>query len=137
MYKVYRANPLALDELLGYVRDDGKVFRTRVGFDDCLGEVDLATGKVYAERFGPDKEIGHVDMKNGKVYLRRLGPDQYVGSVDGHGHMHRHVKMAKDDYIGQVDRFVSYAHSAGAMLLLVLPSFEEKSDGKTETPDPE
>jgi len=133
MYKVYLAIPRALDELLGHVRDDGKVFRSRVGIDDQIGEVDLSSGKIYEKLLGPDKEIGHVDLTNGKVYLRRLGPDKYIGSVDGHGRMYRHVRMAKDEYIGKVDRFVSFAHSAGAMLLLVLPALEE--DGVEETQD--
>ena len=135
MYKVYLAIPRALDELLGHVREDGKVFRSRVGIDDRVGEVNPSSGKVYAERFGPDHEIGHVDLTNGKVYLRRLGPDKHVGSVDGHGHMYRHVRMAKDEYIGKVDRFVSYAHSAGAMLLRVLPAFEQGDVEETEAPD--
>jgi hypothetical protein len=30
--------------------------------------------------------------------------------------------MAVDETIGKVARFISYAHSAGAMLLLILPA---------------
>lgn len=135
MYKVYLAIPRAMDEQLGHVREDGNVFRSRVGLDAHVGEVDLSTGKVYTDQFGPDKHIGHVDLKNGKVYVRRFGPDEYVGKVDKHGHMHRHVPMAPDKYIGKIDRFVSYAHTAAAMLLLVLPALEVIEAGKTEAPD--
>ena len=131
MYRVYLAIPRAFDELLGHVRDDGKVLRSQVGIDDRVGEVDLSTGKVYEERLGPDKQIGRVDLKTGKVYLSRFGPDEYVGRVDNHGHMHRHVSLAPDEYIGKVDPFVSIAHTAAAMLLLVLPAFEEKKLGET------
>jgi len=63
------------------------------------------------------------------VYLRQFGPDDYVGIVDGDGRMHRHVPMAPDEYIGVVDPFLSFGHSAGAMLLLVLPALEDDSTG--------
>ena len=52
--------------------------------------------------------------------------------------MHRHVPMAFDEYIGKIDRFVSYAHSAGAMLLLVLPALDSQSQSEIpEIPDQE
>jgi len=129
LYKVYLAIPRGLDKLLGYVREDGSVYRSKVGLDDRLGRVDLSSGKIYADRLGPDKKIGHVDLRSGKVYLSQLGPDRYVGKVGVDGRMHQHVPMASDNYIGNIDRFVSYAHSAGAMLLLVLPAIESKSEG--------
>jgi hypothetical protein len=122
MIKVYQVIPRGLDVLLGHVDENGKVYRGRIGPDEYLGSVDLATGKVYSSRFGPDKEIGRVDQQSGKVYTSRLGPDDYVGTVDEHGRIHRHVPMAVDETIGKVDRFISFAHSAGAMLLLVLPA---------------
>lgn len=133
MYKVYLAISRAPDQLLGYVREDGKIYRSKPGFDEHLGGVDLASGKVYAERFGPDKEIGHVDLRSGKVYLRKFGPDKYIGNVNREGRMHRHVSMAFDEYIGKIEPFASFAHSAGAFLLLVLPAIEE--NGLREEPD--
>jgi hypothetical protein len=130
MVKVYLAIPKALDEQLGYVHEDGKVFRSKIGLDEHVGHVDLSNGKVYAEQFGPDKEVGHVDMKNGKVFLSRFGPDQYVGTVNGDGRMRRHIPLAVDEYIGKVDRFLSFAHSAAGFLLLVLPTHEERNKPK-------
>ena len=132
MYKVYRAIPRALDEMLGYVKEDGRVYRSKPGFDEYLGKADLPTGRVYEERLGPDREIGHVDLESGRVYLRQFGPDDYVGTVDERGHMHRHVPVAPDEYIGVVDPFLSFAHSAGAMLLLVLPTLEDGSAAREE-----
>jgi hypothetical protein len=133
MYRVYKAVPMGLDEHLGHVNEDGKVYRSKVGLDDHLGTVDLSSGKIYTERFGPNKKIGHVNLKNGKVYLSKFGIDEYVGSMDDHGHMHRHVPMGADEYIGKIDPFVSYAHAAGAMLLLVLPAVE--GEEQEENPD--
>lgn len=124
MDKVYLAIPGAPDKHLGHVHEDGKVYRSRIGFDDHLGAVDLSSGKIYSKQFGPDKKIGHVDLKDGKVYLTKVGLDEYVGRVEENGRIYRHVSMGSDDYIGKVDHFVSYAHSAGAMLLLVLPALE-------------
>ena len=135
MYKVYQANPMALDDHLGHVNEDGRVYRRRPGLDEHLGTVDLTSGKVYAERFGPNKVIGRVDLKNGKIYSSRLGPDEYIGNVDEHGRMHRHVPMGSDEYIGRIDPFVSYAHAAGGMLLLVLPAAE--GDEQEESPGSE
>lgn len=100
MYKVYMAIPRAPDKQLGYVREDGTIYLSKVGLDERLGKVDLASGKIYEERFGPDKYIGQVDLRSGKVYLNRFGPDQYVGNVDEKGHMHKHVSMASDEYTG-------------------------------------
>jgi hypothetical protein len=128
MYKVYLAVPRAPDEMLGYVREDGRVYRSQPGFDEYLGKVDPSSGRVYEERLGPDREIGHVDLKTGRVYLRRFGPDDYVGTVDDEGRLHRHVPLAPDEYIGVVDPFLSFGHSAGAMLLLVLPALETKKE---------
>ena len=132
MYKVYRAIPRALDEMLGYVKEDGRVYRSKPGFDEYLGKADLPSGRVYEERLGPDREIGHVDLESGRVYLRQFGPDDYVGTVDGDGRMHRHLPVAPDEYIGVIDPFLSYAHSAGAMLLLVLPALEDDSAPREE-----
>lgn len=126
MSKVYLAIPSALDKHLGHVNEEGKIYRSKVGPDEYVGEVDLSSGKIYAERFGPNQKIGYVDLENGKVYLSKLGLDEYVGSVDKQGRMHRHVPMGADEYIGNVEDYVSYAHSAGAMLLLILPALEEE-----------
>ena len=38
--------------------------------------------------------------------------------------------MGSDEYIGKVDRFISYAHVAGAMMLLVLPFLETAEAGQ-------
>ena len=135
MYKVYRAVPRALDEMLGYVNEDGRVYRSKPGFDEYLGRADLSSGRVYQEQFGPDREIGHVDLETGRVYLRRFGPDDYVGTVDEKGRLHRHVSMAPDEYIGVVDPFLSRAHSAAAMLLLVLPALETKQEDDAALPE--
>ena len=131
MYKVYRAVPRAPDEMLGYVNEDGRVYRSKVGFDEYLGRVDLSSGRVYEERFGPDRETGRVDLKTGRVYLQQFGPDDYVGTVDEKGQLHRHVQLAPDEYIGVVDPFLSYAHSAAAMLLLVLPALDTETEDES------
>lgn len=128
MSKVYLAIPTAFDELQGHVNEDGKIYRSKFGPDEYVGEVDLPSGKIYAERFGPNQKIGYVDLENGKVYLSKLGLDEYVGRVDNQGRMHRHVPMGADEYVGKVEDFVSYAHSAGAMLLLIFPALEEDED---------
>ena len=137
--KVYLAIAGAPDKLLGRINENGKIYRSQFGPDDEIGHVDLVTGDVYEQRFGPDKKVGHVDLSSGKVYASRLGPDEYVGQVREDGRMHRrHQSLAADDYIGNVDQFLSYPHSAGAMLLLVLPELEsdtsnETFDGEAET----
>lgn len=131
MNKVYLAIPGALDKLLGHVAENGKVTHSQIGFDKEVGYVNLATGEVYAERFGPDKTVGRVDLSNGKVYATRLGPDRYVGWVSSDGRLHRHRALAPDVYIGQVESFLSHAHSAAAMLLLVLPALEEQAAEET------
>jgi hypothetical protein len=129
MSKVYLALPGTLDRLLGHVHDDGRVIRSQPGFDAEIGHVDLKTGRIYEARFGPDQEIGTVDLSGGKVYRSRLGPNEYVGQVEDSGRMVRHVAMGLDQYVGNVEAFTSYAHSAAAMLLLVLPALDETQDG--------
>ncbi len=136
--KVYLAIAGAPDKLLGRIDENGIIYRSQFGPDDEIGHVDLATGDVYEQRFGPDKKVGHVDLNSGKVYATKLGPDEYVGQVREDGRMHRHQSLAADAYVGNVDQFLSRAHSAGAMLLLVLPELEsdtsnETFDGEDET----
>lgn len=126
MAKVYLAIPGAPDKLLGHVHEAGDISRSRVGIDDHLGQVDLSSGKITSDRFGPDKKIGHIDLDSGKVYLTKVGLDEYIGRVDDDGRIYRHIPLGSDDYIGKVEPFISYAHSAGAMLLLVLPEVEEE-----------
>lgn len=137
MTKVYLALSGAPDRLLGRVEADGRVYRSESAFDDQIGHVDLTTGDIYEQRFGPDKKIGHVDLSSGKVYSSRLGPDEHVGQVNDDGRMHLHRSLAGDDYAGSVAQFQSYAHSAGAMLLLVLPAIEPDASGEAPEADVE
>ncbi len=122
MSSVYLTIPGAPDRLLGHVDDAGRVSRSQAGLDDEIGHVNLVSGEVYATRFGPDKKVGHVDLGSGHVYGSRFGPDEYVGQVGVDGRMHRHQALAADADVGHVDAFRSHAHTAAAMLLLVLPA---------------
>lgn len=124
MSNVYLALPGAPDRLLGRVEDDGRIYRSRAGLDDLVGHVNLVTGAVYEQRFGPDKKVGHVDLSSGRVYTTHFGPDTHVGQVDADGRMRLHQALAADDYVARVDEFRSYAHAAGALLLLVMPALE-------------
>ena len=139
MSEVYLAISGAPDRLLGHIAEDGIVTRSQPGVDEAIGHVDLASGHVHRKRLGPDKYEGRVDLGSGKVYVSRIGPDEYVGQVKPDGSLHRHVTLQADRYIGKVSRFVSYAHSAAAMLLLVLPALDEerRSDAadKSDTTD--
>lgn len=124
MSNVYLAIPGAPDSLLGHVHDDGAIYRSQAGPDERIGRVDLATGNVYEQRFGPDKKVGHVDLSSGRVYVTHLGPDTHVGQVAMDGRMHFHQALAIDDYAGRVDAFRSHAHTAGGLLLLVMPALQ-------------
>lgn len=125
MSKVFLAIAGAPDQQLGHVDEAGHVYRSQTGPDNVIGHVDLGTGHVYEQRFGPDKKLGHVDLGSGRVYASRLGPDQHVGQVGANGRMYRAQALALDDYVCRVDPFLSYAHSAGALLLLALPALEQ------------
>jgi hypothetical protein len=132
MSKVYRNKPLALDELLGHVAGDGKVYESRFGPDKYVGRVDLVSGHIYEARLGPDKHIGRVALDNGKVYHPKVGPDEYLGGVDAEGRCHRHIPMASDEYLGKVVEMETYAHGGAAFLLLVLPAWEEQEAERKE-----
>lgn len=137
MSNIYLAVKLAPDKLLGRIDDKGIVYQSQIGLDKKIGHVDLATGHVYEDRFGPDKPIGHVGLGDGKVYAERGLIDSYVGRVNANGKMYHHKFLAKDDYIGGVDPFVSFAHSAAAMLLVVLPAFENKKQADSNPTESE
>ena len=136
MSKVYLEVPLAPDRLIGHVKENGDVYRSDAGLDDKIGRVDLDSGRVYSRRLGPDKKVGHVNLENGKVYVSRVGPDDYIGRVKEDGSIRLDRFMGADDYIGRVAPFLSYAHSAAAMLLLVLPAIEAQTgDADSESPE--
>ena len=127
MSKVYLQVSLAPDRLLGHVKENGNVYRSDTGFDDKIGHVHLKSGKVYARRLGVDKKVGHVDLSNGRVYATKAGPDKYVGRVNADGKIDLDKSLAPDDYVGKVKPFISFAHSAAAMLLLLLPAIESQT----------
>jgi hypothetical protein len=128
--KVYLAVSNAPDTLLGRVEDDGRVYLNQMGPDDLVGHVDLNSGDIYAQRFGPDKHIGHVDLSSGRVYLTRLGPDVHAGQVSEDGRMYVSQSLAPDAYVGNVDHLRSHAHTAAALVLLVLPALKPDDVGK-------
>lgn len=133
MNKVYLAIPGAPDRLLGHVADSGEVSHSQLGPDHKIGYVNLATGDIYESHFGPDKTVGRVEISSGKVYATRWGPDKYVGWVRADGHIYRHKALAPDEYIGQVNPALSFAHTAAAMVLLVLPALE--ADASSDAQD--
>src|SRR5690554_4236560 len=102
MNRVYRHQPLAPDEYLGWVDLQGQVFEARFGPDRKIGRVDPASGRIYEARLGPDQLIGRVDLETGRVYLARIGPDQHIGQVHADGKIYLHRRLARDEYIGRV-----------------------------------
>jgi hypothetical protein len=125
MNKVYRHIRLALDEYLGRVDQDGKVYERRLGPDKYAGRVELKNGKIYESRFGPDKYIGRVDPTNGKVYRARIGPDRYLGRVRKNGQCYLHIRLKRDEYMGKIKGMSSLVHGGAGFLLLLLPLIEE------------
>ncbi|NLG73133.1 MAG: hypothetical protein GX495_13975 [Chloroflexi bacterium] len=125
MNRVYRHQPLAPDEYLGWVDLQGQVFEARFGPDRKIGRVDPASGRIYEARLGPDQLIGRVDLETGRVYLARIGPDQHIGQVHADGKIYLHRRLARDEYIGRVREMSSLAHGGAALLLLVQPAYDE------------
>jgi hypothetical protein len=123
--KVYRHKPLAMDELLGRVEPDGRVYESRLGPDKFIGRVETDNGKIYESRIGPDKYVGRVELETGKVYRAKVGPDEYLGRVNGDGDFHRHRALGPDAYIGKLTEMVSFAHGGAAFVLLALPAWDE------------
>lgn len=137
MNKVYRHQPLAPDEYLGWVDLQGQVFEERFGPDRKIGRVDTASGKIYEARLGPDQLIGRVDLDSGRVYLAKMGPDEYIGQVNTDGKIYLHRRLARDEYIGRVREMASLAHGGAAFLLLVQPAYDEarqKAEENAEDP---
>ncbi len=129
---VFRHKPLAIDEKLGRVEPDGRVFEAQFGPDRYIGRVEVDTGRVWEARFGPDKLIGHVQLDSGRCYHSKLGPDDYVGRVGSDGRLYRHKPVAIDEYLGRIEPMSGFAHAGAALLLLALPSWEaEQSQGET------
>ena len=71
MSKVYLAIPKAPDKLLGYVSDDGKIYRSRVGIDEHVGGAQSDIRAIKVQRPGG---AGHV-----------IGQDIFVSKSDGTG----------------------------------------------------
>jgi hypothetical protein len=126
MNKIYRHRPTAIDEYLGHVTAEGKVFETRLGPDQYVGRVDLEKGEIFLSRPGPDKQIGRVDKDSGKVYLTRLGPDEYLGRVQEDGKIVAHKPLAPDVYLGHVEEMLTVIHGGAGFLLLLKPVLDEK-----------
>lgn len=130
--KVYRHKAMALDELLGRVDPDGRVYATEHRVDRYIGRVELDTGKIFATRVGPDVYLGRVELDTGKVYRSKLGPDEYLGRVNDDGEFRLHKPLAPDTYIGQLTAMPTYAHGGAAFLLLALPAWEKAQPPKPD-----
>ncbi len=130
MNKVHLHKSLAQDPYLGHVDHQGNVFESRFGPDKKVGRVELNTGRIYETRFGPDQYLGRTDLESGKVYLAKIGPDEYLGTVSKEGKMSLHKPFAVDEYIGVIKDMGSLAHGGAAMILLVLPAYEELHQNK-------
>ena len=125
---VYLQRAMAPDKKLGYVKENGEVYREDPGFNDRIGHVDITSGRVYRRRSAaPDKLVGHVDVDNGKIHLEvPVSPDKYIGRVRTNGDLNLHLAGSPDVKIGSIKDMESLAQGGGAFLLLVLPAFEEK-----------
>jgi hypothetical protein len=134
--KVFFHKPIAPDDNLGRVDNDGKVYETRFGPDRYTGRVDIADGKVYEARVGFDHYLGRVELDTGKVYLSKTGPDEYIGRVESNGKLFRHRSLLPDEYVGKIVQMASYAHGGAAFLLLVKPVLDEE-DKEVEKERPE
>jgi hypothetical protein len=135
MKKVYKHKPLALDEYLGRVDEDGKVYKNVAGprkLDSYIGRVDLTTGKVYDAGTTPERYLGRVDPE-GKVFLSALGAEEYLGKVHANGKMFHHKRLARDEYLGKVKDMGAVVFGGAAFLLLAMPVFQaelEKAEGE-------
>jgi hypothetical protein len=128
MSEVYLHKAGGPDPLLGHVKNDGRVLRSKPGPDTEIGHVDVQTGKIYAKRLGPDKYLGRVDLDDGRIFQHvPAGRDEYLGRVHENGAMYSHVPGGPDDYIGKLADSPSFAHTGAAFLLLVLPRLEDDS----------
>jgi hypothetical protein len=132
MNKVYRHKPLARDEFIGRVDENGKVYQRGFRPGRMVGHVDLDSGKVYEKRLGPNKKLGRVDLKSGEVFLSKLGPDEYIGKVRQDGKCYYHKSLAKDDYVGKITEMTSLAHGGAGYLLLILPKIERVEESATQ-----
>jgi hypothetical protein len=132
MNKVYRHKPLAPDEYIGRVDENGKVFQRRLGPGRMVGYVDLENGKVYEKRLGSKKNLGRVDLESGEVFLSKFGPDEYIGKVQRDGKCYYHKSLAKDDYVGKITEMTSLAHGGAGYLLLILPKIEHVQERATQ-----
>ena len=130
--KVFRHKPLAMDELLGRVEPDGRVYESRLGPDKFIGRVETDNGKIYESRIGPDKYVGRVELDTGKVYRAKVGPDEYLGRVNGEGEFHRHRALGADAYMGKLTEMASYAHGGAAFILLALPAWDKAQAAKAD-----
>jgi hypothetical protein len=133
MNKVYKHRPLAIDDYLGYISDDGKVYEILQSrkTERYVGRVDLETGQVYSSIPGQDRYVGRTD-KNGKIYISRTGPDEYIGHVTDSGRLFHHKRLAFDEYLGVVSDMDSFAHAGAAFLLLIHPLYEQEKREELE-----
>ena len=139
MTKAYRHKPLAPDEYLGWVNENGSVFDAQSGTDLLIGHVDLNDGKIYKTRLRPDKYYGRVDLENGKVFLARLNADEYIGKVHKNGRCYQESGSGRGHYLGKVKEMASFGHGGAAFILLIFPRAEmsreaEKKDIPEQVP---
>jgi hypothetical protein len=127
----YRHIPLAPDELVGRVDEEGSVYVIKPDQDERFtGRVELITGEIFESHLGPEKPVGRVELDTGRIFHSHLAPDEWVGKVDQDGKCYLQQPPARDEYLGKVTEMLSLAHGGAAFLLLIYPRFVEDQQRK-------
>ena len=117
MGKIFQNRRMRPDRHIGSVRENGKVYRERLGLDQYVGSVEFETGKVFKHvRLMPDQYIGHIDQTGGVYAHVPRRPDIYLGRVNQNGELFGHVPRGRDEYIGRIDGMAHPVEGAAAFL---------------------
>jgi hypothetical protein len=110
------------DEEVGYLADDGTIYRRQFGLDRLVGRVDRQ-GRLFRQTSHAERELGTF-TKEGHIFSHGLFEGGAVGWVDPDGAVVQAGLILGEEEVGRVEG-PQLAAGAAALLLLFLPDERE------------
>jgi hypothetical protein len=111
--KMYRDQPLQADELIGRIKDGGKVFTLESDEEKYIGWIDYDAGNVYDKA---DTLLGWIE-NHSAIVTRIEDNDVKIGYVTEDGEVFGYDEDENDVRLGRVDEMCEAIEGAAVLLL--------------------
>lgn len=113
--KIYVDTPLAPDELIGRIDENGKIYAIDHGEEEYIGWIDYDEGDVYDHE---DYLLGWAEDDGTIIaYYEDDDDEEELGYVTEEGALYYYASDEEETYFGKLTDMTDYAEGAAALLL--------------------